>query len=49
LISWHTSNPIVASVIAGATTPAQIDANVAAATWALTPEDRAQVDELTAR
>ena len=48
-ISWHTSNPIVASVIAGATTPAQIDANVAAATWALTPDERGEVDALTGR
>jgi len=48
-LSWHTSNPIVASVIAGATTPAQVEANVAAATWALTPDDRAAVDELITR
>jgi aryl-alcohol dehydrogenase-like predicted oxidoreductase len=48
-ISWHTSNPIVASVIAGATTPAQIAANVAAATWALTPDERGEVDALIAR
>jgi aryl-alcohol dehydrogenase-like predicted oxidoreductase len=43
-ISWHTSHPLVASVIAGATNTSQIDANVAAATWALTPDDRAEVD-----
>ncbi len=43
-ISWHTSHPLVASVIAGATKPAQIEANVAAAGWDLTPEDRAEVD-----
>ena len=43
-LSWHTSNPLVASVIAGATTPEQIAANVAAAGWALTDADRADVD-----
>ncbi|MFM2076871.1 MAG: hypothetical protein RJA49_761 [Actinomycetota bacterium] len=45
-LSWHTSHPLVATVIAGATTPAQVHANVAAASWALTPEDRAEVDRV---
>ena len=45
-LSWHTSNPLVATVIAGATHPAQVAANVAAAGWALTPADRAEVDAL---
>jgi len=45
-LSWHTSLPFVASVIAGATTPAQIAANVAAAGWALTDDDRAEVAAL---
>ncbi len=39
-LSWHTSNPLVASVIAGATTPAQVGANVTSAFWAITPEER---------
>jgi aryl-alcohol dehydrogenase-like predicted oxidoreductase len=47
-ISWHTSHRLVASVIAGATRPSQIEANVAAAGWALTAEDRAEVDALIA-
>ncbi len=47
-ISWQTSNPLVASVIAGATTPAQIEANVAAAGWSLTADDRAAVDAVLA-
>jgi aryl-alcohol dehydrogenase-like predicted oxidoreductase len=38
-ISWLTSQPIVASVIAGATTPEQITANAKAACWNLTDED----------
>ncbi len=45
-ISWHTSHPLVASVIAGATKPSQIDANVGAGTWALTAAERAEVDAL---
>ena len=47
-ISWQTSNPLVASVIAGATKPSQIEANVAAATWSLTVDDRAAVDAVIA-
>ncbi len=47
-MSWHTSNPLVASVIAGVTSQEQIDTNVAAATWALTPADRADVDAVIA-
>jgi aryl-alcohol dehydrogenase-like predicted oxidoreductase len=38
-ISWLTSQPIVASVIAGATKPEQITANARAAAWQLTDED----------
>ena len=45
-ISWHTSHPIVASVIAGATRPDQVAANVDAAGWQLTEADRAQVDAI---
>ncbi len=47
-VSWHTSQPLVASIIAGATTPEQIQANVAAANWALTDADRAAVDAVIA-
>ena len=45
--SWLISDPIVASVTAGATSARQVKANVAASGWVLTPEERAQVDELT--
>ena len=45
-ISWHTSHPLVASVIAGATKPEQVVANVAASTWALTDDDRAEIDAI---
>ena len=47
-ISWllHRSN--VASVIAGATRPEQVAANVRAAEWALSREDMDEIDRLTA-
>ena len=48
-ISWHTSHPLVASVISGATTPEQVDANVAASGWSLTADERAQVDRIVDR
>jgi aryl-alcohol dehydrogenase-like predicted oxidoreductase len=37
---------VVSSVIAGATSPEQVDANVAAVGWALTDADRAAVDDI---
>lgn len=48
-LSWHTSQPAISSVIAGATTPEQVAANVAASSWALTDADRAQVDAIIRR
>lgn len=47
--SWLLAQSPVASVIAGATTADQIHANVAAAGWALTSEDLAEVDAITRR
>jgi aryl-alcohol dehydrogenase-like predicted oxidoreductase len=47
--SWLLARPLVASVIAGATKPEQVEQNVTAAGWALTPEEIAEVDRLTAR
>jgi len=46
-ISWLLSRPRVASVIAGATTPEQVEQNIRAAEWKLTPEDVADVDRLS--
>jgi aryl-alcohol dehydrogenase-like predicted oxidoreductase len=46
-VSWLAIRPIVASVIAGATTPEQVRANAAAAGWQLTEADRAEVDRIT--
>jgi aryl-alcohol dehydrogenase-like predicted oxidoreductase len=45
--AWLLSNDVTSSVIAGATRPEQIDQNVAASTWTLTPEDLAEVNRLT--
>jgi aryl-alcohol dehydrogenase-like predicted oxidoreductase len=47
-ISWLLARPAVASVIAGATTPEQIHANVRAADWALTPAELVEIDALLA-
>jgi aryl-alcohol dehydrogenase-like predicted oxidoreductase len=47
-MSWLAARPVVSSVIAGATKPEQIDANVKAVAWKLSPEDLAAVDQLLA-
>lgn len=47
--SWLAARAPVASVIAGATRPEQVEANVKAAGWALTPEDLAEIDRLSGR
>jgi len=46
---WLAARPGVASVIAGATKPEQLEQNVKAVGWKLTPEDMAEVDRLTKR
>ena len=46
-LAWLASHPIVSTVIAGATTPEQIKANVAATTaWALDADELAAVDQV---
>ena len=47
--SWLLAKPPVSSVIAGATKPEQVEQNVAAAGWVLTPEEVAEVDRITAK
>jgi aryl-alcohol dehydrogenase-like predicted oxidoreductase len=47
-VSWLLRRPQVASVIAGATKPEQVEANVRAAGWAVTQEDMREIDRLTA-
>ncbi|MCW3051701.1 MAG: Oxidoreductase, partial [Chthonomonadales bacterium] len=44
--SWLLTRPVVASVIAGATKPEQIEANAAAVHWQLSPEDLAEIDRI---
>ena len=48
-MSWLACQGPVASVIAGATRPEQIAANVAAVGWQLTPQELAEVDRITGR
>ncbi|WP_022721707.1 aldo/keto reductase [Rhodopseudomonas sp. B29] len=45
--SWLACRPQVSSVIAGATTPEQIEQNVKAASWELSDEDLAEIDKIT--
>jgi len=47
-VSWLLRRPQVASVIAGATKPEQVEQNFRAAGWALTEEDMREIDRLTA-
>jgi aryl-alcohol dehydrogenase-like predicted oxidoreductase len=47
-ISWLLARPAVASVIAGATSPMQVRANVGAAGWALTQADLIDIDAIAA-
>jgi aryl-alcohol dehydrogenase-like predicted oxidoreductase len=47
--SWLLRRPAVASVIAGATGPEQVEQNVGAAGWALTPAEMQEIDRLTAK
>jgi aryl-alcohol dehydrogenase-like predicted oxidoreductase len=48
-ISWLTSQPVVASVIPGATRAEQAVANASAADWDLSPEDFAAVETILGR
>jgi aryl-alcohol dehydrogenase-like predicted oxidoreductase len=41
--AWLLAEPIVATVIAGASSPAQIESNAKAADWRLTQEERVEV------
>ncbi|MGH9692283.1 MAG: aldo/keto reductase [Candidatus Acidiferrales bacterium] len=47
--SWLAANPLVSSVIAGATRPEQVEQNVNAVSWPLTPEDLAEIDRITGK
>jgi aryl-alcohol dehydrogenase-like predicted oxidoreductase len=47
-MSWLIAQPVVASVIAGATRPEQVVSNAAAATWDLTADDLDRVSAILA-
>ena len=44
--AWLIARPVVASVIAGATTPEQVRANARASNWRLTGSELAEIDKL---
>lgn len=46
---WLAARPVTSSIIAGATRPEQIDANVASAGWALSADEVAEIDAITAK
>jgi aryl-alcohol dehydrogenase-like predicted oxidoreductase len=48
-VGWLASQPVVSSVISGATTPEQVTANVKAGGWKLNAEELAAVDNITRR
>jgi len=45
-MSWLLAKPVISSVIAGATQPAQIRANAAASNWSLTDADLSAIDAI---
>ena len=45
-IAWLLARPMVASVIAGVTSVAQLEANVKAVDWELTPDEAQEVERL---
>jgi aryl-alcohol dehydrogenase-like predicted oxidoreductase len=45
--SWLLAKPLLASVIAGATKPEQIEANIKASGWKLSTDELAEIDKLT--
>jgi aryl-alcohol dehydrogenase-like predicted oxidoreductase len=46
-MSWLASRPCIASIIAGATRPEQVEQNVAAVGWSLSADDLAAIDQIT--
>jgi aryl-alcohol dehydrogenase-like predicted oxidoreductase len=45
--SWLACRPFVSSIIAGATKPEQVEANVKAATWHLSAEEMSEIDKIS--
>jgi aryl-alcohol dehydrogenase-like predicted oxidoreductase len=48
-LGWLASQPFVSSIIAGATRPEQLEENARSLDWRLTPEELAEVDDITGR
>jgi aryl-alcohol dehydrogenase-like predicted oxidoreductase len=48
-MSWLASKPVIASVIAGATSPEQVRSNVDSVSWKLSDQEMAEVNRLSAR
>jgi aryl-alcohol dehydrogenase-like predicted oxidoreductase len=46
-MSWLASRPYIPSIIAGATRPEQVEQNIAAIGWTLSPADLAEIDRIT--
>jgi aryl-alcohol dehydrogenase-like predicted oxidoreductase len=46
-MSWLAGRAPVSSIIAGATRPEQVEQNVAAIGWSLSPTDLAEIDRIT--
>jgi aryl-alcohol dehydrogenase-like predicted oxidoreductase len=46
-MSWLASRPFISSIIAGATRPEQVEQNIAAVGWTLSPADLAEIDRIT--
>jgi aryl-alcohol dehydrogenase-like predicted oxidoreductase len=46
-MSWLASRPFIPSIIAGATRPEQVEQDVAAIGWVLSPSDLAEIDRIT--
>jgi aryl-alcohol dehydrogenase-like predicted oxidoreductase len=48
-VAWVLANPIITAPIIGASKPEQLEASLAASTYQMVPELKAELDELTAR
>jgi len=46
-MSWLAAQPVVSSVIAGASRPEQVEQNARAIDWVMTPDELAEIDALT--
>ena len=49
LLAWFAANPVVSSVIAGATKPEQVEQNAKAAGWVLSADELAEIDKISAK